>query len=470
MAKYLDTKSGSLEEAIKKVNEKSVSQAQQKAAGAALSAKRGEISPSELVGASKEMHDNMTEKELEDFAKTKHKDLPKKIAAGHCTSEEVLHEAAEIEFDPKDFKQTGGPLSNADVTDTVKRLQKQFPGIKGKKTGKHTIKFDHRGTSDMTKAGGFSVNKLALALDGMGFSLSDKERSRSLRGIRSEYEPQEEARQLKDPKKETMVVKNKKVEVIDKKDLKKYLSKGYMRAEETELEEVYYDVVFKDKRGKVEKDGKGFKDKAKAQRYADAGNKIKGVQGTYVVYTVKGKPDKVLEDLDGDDKVTVQKVADKLKKASEKHANQAKSLEKDIQDNLDKVNPDAVKKKFADRKDKDIDNDGDVDSTDKYLHKRRKAISKAVAKEEVVKEYNEIGTPEYTKHTLEVTPGQQDADWDKQVNVMHKKSNSMREALAKVWGMKEGKSPFEKEEDKNSKKTMTGEKTTKVEVEPNIKK
>ena len=47
----------------------------------------------------------------------------------------------------------------------------------------------------------------------------------------------EEARQLKDPKKETMVVKNKKVEVIDKKDLKKYLSKGYIQAEEVEVDE-----------------------------------------------------------------------------------------------------------------------------------------------------------------------------------------------------------------------------------------
>jgi len=49
--------------------------------------------------------------------------------------------------------------------------------------------------------------------------------------------------------------------------------------------------------------------------------------------------------------------------------------------NLDPVNKDAVKKKFDDRKDKDIDNDGDTDSTDKYLHKRRKAISKAVTNE-----------------------------------------------------------------------------------------
>ena len=45
---------------------------------------------------------------------------------------------------------------------------------------------------------------------------------------------------------------------------------------------------------------------------------------------------------------------------------------------MDPVNKDAVKKKFADRKDKDIDNDGDVDSSDKFLHKRRKAISKAM--------------------------------------------------------------------------------------------
>ena len=50
------------------------------------------------------------------------------------------------------------------------------------------------------------------------------------------------------------------------------------------------------------------------------------------------------------------------------------------EDKLDKVNPVAVKKKFKDRKDQDIDNDGDVDDSDRFLHKRRKAISKAIAK------------------------------------------------------------------------------------------
>ena len=49
-----------------------------------------------------------------------------------------------------------------------------------------------------------------------------------------------------------------------------------------------------------------------------------------------------------------------------------------VEQELDKVNPVAVKKKFKDRKDQDIDNDGDVDDSDRFLHKRRKAISKAI--------------------------------------------------------------------------------------------
>jgi len=51
---------------------------------------------------------------------------------------------------------------------------------------------------------------------------------------------------------------------------------------------------------------------------------------------------------------------------------------KDKKEEIDPVNPKAVKKKFDDRKDKDIDNDGDEDESDEYLHRRRKAISKAL--------------------------------------------------------------------------------------------
>ena len=46
---------------------------------------------------------------------------------------------------------------------------------------------------------------------------------------------------------------------------------------------------------------------------------------------------------------------------------------------LDPVNHKELKGKHADRKDKDIDNDGDVDGSDKYLHMRRKKVSKIIA-------------------------------------------------------------------------------------------
>ena len=193
----------------------------------------------------------------------------------------------EIEFDPQDFKQSRGPISNRDVADLVSLLNKEFPGIKGKKTGKYKIKFDHMDTSSIAKAGGFSVNKLALALDGMGFSLSDKERSTKLRGIRGEYEPDnvdetldkireaniakqksmreiladiwnmnegknpfekveespfDSKRQLKDPKKETMVMMKKgnykgRVFVIDKKDLPKFERQGAVQVENKDIKE-----------------------------------------------------------------------------------------------------------------------------------------------------------------------------------------------------------------------------------------
>ena len=319
-------------------------------------------------------------------------------------------------------------------------------------------------------------------------------------------------------------------------------------------------------------------------------------------------------------------------------------ITKVIKESLDPVNKVAVKKKFDNRKDKDIDNDGDVDSTDKYLHKRRKAISKAISKEEVeideemrvffvsdknsegnvhaknekdaiaqakkkglkgkisvrdkgpvsmatrgrredvelgegyesevIKVLNKsdidgyfkmgklyvnkrdgkdakkaledsdeitklpkmvmeddkmmkltkrqrqaLSSPaakgkgkgsvtlpgaeflskkkqpmkvgrqsqvvkyeaydignDYAKHTLRVTPGQGEKDVDEMLGIAQKKNVGMREALAKVWGLGEGKNPFEKSEknpltkEEKHGKTMTGQKPTKVEVEPKMEK
>jgi hypothetical protein len=166
---------------------------------------------------------------------------------------------------------------------------------------------------------------------------------------------------------------------------------------------------------------------------------------------------------------------------------------------MDAVNKTAVKKKFDDRKDKDIDNDGDVDSSDKYLHKRRKAISKAIKSEDLakddeksvgkvikglkkavkihqgqvdsltkdIKDSYEYGTKEATENSLNITPGQSTDDWNKQVGIMQEKQTSMRDAIAKMWGVEEGHNPFKKEEVKTSKKegkTMTGKSETKVTI------
>ena len=212
---------------------------------------------------------------------------------------------------------------------------------------------------------------------------------------------------------------------------------------------------------------------------------------------------------------------------------------------LDPVNKTAVKKKFDDRKDKDIDNDGDVDASDKYLHKRRKAVSKAMKSEDYLDEKNQIkpnakfdfelfshekgskkanddmtkeikkaakmkdyktartymskvqdkyeklgandsepdrtinailgmvfpndpdrkkhsfdfredkvnkeafeyGTPEATKNSLNMTPGQSTDDWNKQVGIMQQRQSYMRETLAKMWEVEEGHNPFKKDID-----------------------
>ena len=56
------------------------SKAQQKAAGAALAAKRGEEKLSDLKGASRSMYESMSEEQLEEFASTKRKGKPDHVA------------------------------------------------------------------------------------------------------------------------------------------------------------------------------------------------------------------------------------------------------------------------------------------------------------------------------------------------------------------------------------------------------
>lgn len=57
------------------------SKAQQKAAGAALSAKRRETAKGKLKGASRQMAESMSEKQLEELASTKRNKLPARKAS-----------------------------------------------------------------------------------------------------------------------------------------------------------------------------------------------------------------------------------------------------------------------------------------------------------------------------------------------------------------------------------------------------
>jgi len=104
-----------------------------------------------------------------------------------------------------------------------------------------------------------------------------------------------------------------------------------------------------------------------------------------IVRASKNPPSqKVIERHGGDGAIRVGELRKKLKNAKDtgdllKQLGEVKIYEKQI----DKVNKDAMKKDFDDRADMDIDNDGEVDDQDEYLHNRRKTIAKAIKKDEV---------------------------------------------------------------------------------------
>lgn len=90
-----------------------------------------------------------------------------------------------------------------------------------------------------------------------------------------------------------------------------------------------------------------------------------------------------------------------------------------IKEKMDPVNKKELKKDFDDRDDKDVDNDGDVDDSDKYLVKRRKAISKASTEDEPKKDGGEeevVMNPKQDKNKKET-----------------KESVSIRDRLMTIW-------------------------------------
>ena len=242
-------------------------------------------------------------------------------------------------------------------------------------------------------------------------------------------------RQMLDPKKDVMVVKNNKVIVVDKSKEKEYLKKGWGLAEQIDEDASNFkSAVARIKKAKSAKDlkklEKSFVNVYK-QTNALTNNELLQLDGMIgdkliklgfyeeveldekavspeqqaaIAISKKEKEEMKNEGSVKDLAMKIDRVVAKMNKDSKlkayakKFASMAmdtmdieKSLEKSLPSSvsgakmigllegvvteaLDPVNDKANDKKFKDRKDKDIDNDGDVDSSDEFLHKRRKAI------------------------------------------------------------------------------------------------
>ena len=179
---------------------------------------------------------------------------------------------------------------------------------------------------------------------------------------------------------------------------------------------------------------------------------------------------------------------------------------------LDKVNKKELKKDFdkrADDGDADIDNDGDEDDSDKFLHKKRKAISKAIGAKKEDAELDEYITKEGTRKkvaggdsrmteggmkrgkdlkTFKPKPKKEEVEEELTIpQAQEFKVSSMKLALAKVWGLDEGELPpalkkaidakkknGDEDEDKEESvkkggKTETGKKKAEIEIDPELK-
>ena len=129
------------------------------------------------------------------------------------------------------------------------------------------------------------------------------------------------------------------------------------------------------------------------------------------------------EELDKEDKPTVQKVVKMLKKASKAHADQSKSLEKDLQDDVDKT----------------------IDTIQQANDSKRQSMRSILA--------------DIWKMNEGKSPFEKDEGFA---------SDAQRRA-AFASGYKAKGKKGKKEEIEKSDKTMTGKKPTKVEIEPQVK-
>lgn len=106
-----------------------VSKSQQQAAGMALAAKRGEISPAELKGAAKDMYDNMSEKQLADFAEGPMNSKPNKVQESNRITRAMLRKLISEELERMDETTPGQRRA---VEDSLRRMLGQVKDAAGK--------------------------------------------------------------------------------------------------------------------------------------------------------------------------------------------------------------------------------------------------------------------------------------------------------------------------------------------------
>jgi hypothetical protein len=158
-------------------------------------------------------------------------------------------------------------------------------------------------------------------------------------------------------------------EIEDTTKRKKTAKKGGYVGQESSPKNEETEVLERDETYVIEK-AKGLDGKACWKGYKLAGTKMKG--GKKVDNCIKAG---VEYDVDTANQLWSE-VGEKLETLGDMDGVKFKVLG---EKKLDPVNHKELKGDHADRKDKDIDNDGDVDKSDKYLHARRKKVSKIIA-------------------------------------------------------------------------------------------
>jgi len=298
--------------------------------GLALAYKRGEVSDDEISPEAKAMADKMSEKDLEDFAKTKHKGLPVKKEEA-----EQVDEGPDYLGDIRRKKERDEKKKASQHAGETQR-QKMMRKVYGKAMGglkKEEVELDEASDKYMVKYTG-------------------PDKSGKTSGPFSKAAAEKKA-----------AMGNKADKVGGKYEVLRYV-------ESVDLDE-----------------GRGDALKAFESLVKRGGIDRATFQKAYDLYkaTKFNELKKLIRNADTD---VSEAIADLIQRHDSKAFNsmypKAKSgdyLRNIVKEKMDPVDKKALKKDFDDRNDKDIDNDGDVDGSDEYLHNRRKAVNKSMSKD-----------------------------------------------------------------------------------------